>query len=51
MRKFLLNLVLSEPLSLVKKFPYFDNIMEFYVLLEGSINLNVDNELTTKFRV
>jgi hypothetical protein len=41
MGKILLNLTPCEPLSLVKKLPYFDNLIELDVLLAGSLHLGV----------
>jgi hypothetical protein len=41
MGKLLLNLTPSEPLALVKKLSCFDNLIELYVLLVGSLHLGV----------
>jgi hypothetical protein len=38
---FLQDLVLGEPLALVKKLPCFDNLIELYVLLVGALQLGV----------
>jgi hypothetical protein len=39
MGKFFLNLILGEPLSPLKKMSCFDNLIELYVLLEGTLFL------------
>jgi hypothetical protein len=41
MGKILLNLDFGEPLALLKKFPYFDNMVELYVLLVVRLHLVV----------
>jgi hypothetical protein len=41
MGKLLLNLILGEPLALVKKLSYFDNLIDLYVLMVGSLRLGV----------
>ena len=46
MRKFLLNLVLSEPLALVQELPYFDNLIKLDPLLTGALDLCVHNMIT-----
>jgi hypothetical protein len=45
MRKLLLNLIPSEPLALIKKLPYFDDPMEFDILLEGVLFLGVHDSI------
>jgi len=37
--RILLNLALGKPLALVKKSPYFENLIKLYVLLVGSLDL------------
>jgi hypothetical protein len=39
MGKLLVNLTPSEPLSLMKKMPCFDDLIELDVLLEGDLHL------------
>jgi hypothetical protein len=39
MVKLLLNFPTSEPLALVKKFPYFDNLVEIHIILVGVFHL------------
>ena len=43
MRKFLLNLVPGEPLSLVKELACFDNLIQMDLLLVGVLDLGVHN--------
>jgi hypothetical protein len=43
MRKFLLNLALGEPLSLVQELPCFDNLIKLDPLLESALDLCVHN--------
>jgi hypothetical protein len=43
MRKLLLKLTSSEPLSLIKKLPCFDDTMEFDSLLEAVIFIGVND--------
>jgi hypothetical protein len=45
MGKLLLNLAPGEPLSLVKKLPYFDNPVELYVLLVGAFHLCIHDSI------
>jgi hypothetical protein len=45
MGKNLLNLAPSEPLALVKKFPCFDDPVVLYVLLVGSFQLCIHDEI------
>jgi hypothetical protein len=47
MGKFLLNLTPGEPLSLVKKLPYFDDLIELGVLLEGALRLGVHDPINS----
>jgi hypothetical protein len=41
MGKFILNLSLGEPISMMKKLPYFDDLIEFDALLAGSLIIGV----------
>jgi hypothetical protein len=41
MRKILLNLNSSEPPTLVKELPYFDDLLELFVLLEDYVHFSV----------
>jgi hypothetical protein len=41
MRKLFLNLTPGEPLALMNKFAYFDKLIEFDSLLEGTLCLGV----------
>jgi hypothetical protein len=43
--KLLLNQTPGDPLSLVKKFPYFDDLIELDVLLAGSLRLGVHDTI------
>jgi hypothetical protein len=45
MGKILLNITPGEPLSLVKKLPYFDNPIELDVLLVGALHLGVHDSI------
>jgi hypothetical protein len=45
MGKLLLNLTLSEPLALVKKFPCFNDLIELDILLVGFICLGVHDPM------
>jgi hypothetical protein len=52
MGKLLLNLTPCEPLSLVKKFPYFDDLIELEVLLVGAFHFSVhDSKYCLLFNV
>ena len=56
MGKLLLNLTYGEPLSLMKKLPFFDGPIELDVLLEGSLleyrrlcsHFTIDDTLVTQ---
>jgi hypothetical protein len=48
MGKHLLNLTPSEPLALVKKFPYFDDSIELDVLLAGGLHLGVHDPINSR---
>jgi hypothetical protein len=41
MRKFILNLALGEPLSLVQELPCFDNLIKLDPLLESALDLSI----------
>ena len=41
MRKLLLNLVLGEPLTLVKELAYFDNSIQLDIMLASVLDLHV----------
>ena len=43
MRKFLLNLTPSEPLTLVQELPYFDDLIKMDPLLSSCLDLCVQN--------
>jgi hypothetical protein len=43
MEKFLLNLALREPLSLVQELHYFDNLIKLDPLLESALDLLFHN--------
>jgi hypothetical protein len=45
MGKILLNLTLGEPLSLVKKLPYFDDPIELDVLLASALHIGVHDSI------
>jgi hypothetical protein len=45
MGNIMLNLTLGEPLSLLKKFPCFDKLIELDVLLEGVIHIGVHDTI------
>jgi hypothetical protein len=47
--EFLLDTVLGEPLALMKKLPYFDNLIELYALLVGTFQLGVHDLVCYKF--
>jgi hypothetical protein len=46
MRKFLLNFSPSEPLALVQKLPYFDNLIKLDPLLASALDLCVHNMIS-----
>jgi hypothetical protein len=43
MRKFLLNLALSEPLALVQELPYFDESIKLDPLFSSALDLSIHN--------
>jgi len=45
MGKPLLNLILSEPLALVKKLPHFDNLIELHMLLASALYLCIHDSI------
>jgi len=45
MGELLLDLILGEPLALVKKLPWFDIPKELYILLVGALQLVVHNSV------
>jgi hypothetical protein len=46
MGKLFLNLAPGEPLALVNKLSYFDNLIELYVLLEGTFHLCIHDSIS-----
>jgi hypothetical protein len=46
MGKFLLNLTPSESLALVKKLPFFDNLIELDVMMVGTLHLYVHDPIS-----
>jgi hypothetical protein len=49
MGKIPLNLDPSQPLTLVKKFPYFNDSIEIYVLLAGAFHLCIHDLINCSF--
>jgi hypothetical protein len=49
MGELLMDLFLGQPLAMVKKLNYFDNLIEFYVLLERALQLGVHDLVHCSF--